>query len=280
MTGATPLEVLAFEADGTPRPRAVKLPADRFDGRVHEAAMHQAVKVILANRRQGTAATKTRGFVSGGNQKPWRQKGTGRARQGSIRAPHWPGGGTVFGPQPRDYTLSMPRKLRSLARSSALNARAMERSLSVVAPLSFEQPKTARMAKLLEKMGLAGRKVLLLTSEQRPNVYLSARNIPDVEVMPYSHASTYDILRAEAVVVEESALGDLEQGGEVAQMDGVVRTEAVKERKGKKGKGSAGKSAGRKAPAKAAAKPAAKKAVAKKVPTRKAPARKPGKKKD
>jgi large subunit ribosomal protein L4 len=107
---STAIEVGAFQADGTPRSHAVKLPAAPFDGRVLEPLMHQAVKVFMANQRQGTAATKTRGLVSGGNQKPWRQKGTGRARQGSIRAPNWPGGGTAFGPQPREYRLGMPRK--------------------------------------------------------------------------------------------------------------------------------------------------------------------------
>ena len=116
MSGA--LEVLAYAADGTRRPRAVRLPSDPFDGRVHEGALHRAVTVYLANQRQGTAMTKTRGFVTGGNQKPWRQKGTGRARQGSIRSPLWPGGGTIFGPLPRDYRLGIPRKLRRLARRS------------------------------------------------------------------------------------------------------------------------------------------------------------------
>ncbi|HWO87968.1 MAG TPA: 50S ribosomal protein L4 [Gemmatimonadales bacterium] len=278
MTGATQLEVLAFEADGTPRPRAVKLPADQFDGRVHEAVMHQAVKTFLANQRQGTAATKTRGFVSGGNQKPWRQKGTGRARQGSIRAPNWPGGGTVFGPQPRDYSLALPRRVRALARASALNARALERSLRVVAPLSFEQPKTSRMAQLLARMGLAGHKVLLLTGEQKRNVYLSARNIPGVEVKRYADASTYDILKADAVVVEETALGKLEQGGE-AVFEGPVKKRV---RRGQKAAEGTEKAVVKKAAAKkpVAKKPAAKKPAAKKATTRKAPVKKPGRKKD
>ena len=98
------LEVVAYTAAGEPRARAVKLPSEPFDGRVHEVAMHDVVKAFLANQRQGTAKTKTRGYVSGGNQKPWKQKGTGRARQGSIRAPNWPGGGTVFGPVPRELS--------------------------------------------------------------------------------------------------------------------------------------------------------------------------------
>ena len=111
---------------------AFELPADLFDGTVHEPVLHQAVKTYLNNQRQGTAKTKTRSYVSGGNQKPWKQKGTGRARQGSTRAPHWRGGGIVFGPIPRDYRSDIPKKVRQLARHSALNARAREGSLLVV----------------------------------------------------------------------------------------------------------------------------------------------------
>ena len=106
----------------------VQLPEELFDGRVHEAALHQTVKAYLANQRQGTAATKTRGMVSGGNRKAWRQKGTGRARQGSMRAPHWRGGGVVFGPSPRSYRQDVPRKVKSLARRSAFNQRSTGRS--------------------------------------------------------------------------------------------------------------------------------------------------------
>ena len=185
----------------------MKLPSDPFDGQVHDSVMHQAVKVFLANQRQGTTLTKTRGFVSGGNQKPWRQKGTGRARQGSIRSPLWPGGGTTFGPTRREYRLGMPKKQRQLARRSALNARAREQALTVVAPLVFDAPKTRRMAELIGRMGLDGHKVLVLTSETNRNVLLSARNIPDVAVMRYADASTYDILHADAIVIEEAAFG-------------------------------------------------------------------------
>jgi large subunit ribosomal protein L4 len=213
---AAALEVVAYGADGTRRPRAVRLPADPFDGRVHEAALHRAVTVYLANQRQGTAQTKTRGLVTGGNQKPWRQKGTGRARQGSIRSPLWPGGGTMFGPHPRDYRLGIPRKLRRLARSSALNARAREQAIRVIEPLQFEEPKTKRVVELLGKLGLAEQRVLMLTQAVNPNLILSARNLQNVEVMRYSDASTYDILRAEALLIEEPALGALEQGGEAA----------------------------------------------------------------
>jgi large subunit ribosomal protein L4 len=212
-----PLEVLAYAADGTRRPKAVRLPTDPFDGTVHEAALHRAVTVYLANQRQGTAQTKTRSYVTGGNQKPWRQKGTGRARQGSIRSPLWPGGGTIFGPQPRDYRLSINRKVKRLARQSALNARAREQAIRVIEPLAFEAPKTKRVAELLGRMGITGRRVLMLTEAVNANLILSARNLANVRVMRYRDASPYDILRAETLLIEEPALGSaLEQGGDAA----------------------------------------------------------------
>ncbi|MGE3616832.1 MAG: 50S ribosomal protein L4, partial [Gemmatimonadales bacterium] len=182
------------------------LPADYFDGTVNEPVMHQAVKVFLANQRQGTHATKTRRWVTGGNQKPWRQKGTGRARQGTTRAPHWPGGGTVFGPHPRDYSQDMPKKQRAVARRSALNARAREGSIWAVDGFGFPAPKTSQLAGLLTAMGLEGRKVLILSNGVNRNLYLSGRNMPAVQVMPYSDAATYHVLWADAVVVERTAL--------------------------------------------------------------------------
>jgi large subunit ribosomal protein L4 len=199
------LEALHFTAAGQ-RKGSHQLPAE-YDGVVNQAVLHQAVRTFRNNQRHGTAATKTRGFVSGGNQKPWRQKGTGRARQGSTRAPHWPGGGTVFGPMPRSYRTDINRKVRQLARRSALNARAAGGQIFVIEKLEFEKPKTSQMAGLLEKLDLAVRKVLVLTHGHRPEVYLSGRNIPDVEVLPYRDAAAYDVLWADAVVVEEAAVG-------------------------------------------------------------------------
>jgi large subunit ribosomal protein L4 len=200
------IEAQYYTPAGGKRDSAFALPADFFDGTVNEPVLHQAVKVYLNNQRQGTAKTKTRSFVSGGNQKPWKQKGTGRARQGSTRAPHWRGGGIVFGPIPRDYRTDIPRKVKQLARKSALNARAREGALHVVERFAFRRPKTAQLAGLLASLGLDGRKVLLLTAAANEALYLSGRNIPAVDVMPYPEASAYDILWAEAVVVEEGAL--------------------------------------------------------------------------
>jgi large subunit ribosomal protein L4 len=199
------IEAQYYTSAGAKRDSAFSLPEDYFDGTVNEPVLHQAVKVFLNNQRQGTAKTKTRSFVSGGNQKPWKQKGTGRARQGSTRAPHWRGGGVVFGPIPRDYRTDIPRKVKQLARKSALNARAREGALHVVERFAFRGPKTARLAGLLASLGLDGRKVLVLTTVANEAVYLSGRNLPTVEVMPYAEASAYDILWSEAVVIEEGA---------------------------------------------------------------------------
>jgi large subunit ribosomal protein L4 len=199
------IEAKAYTAKGTSRD-SVALPGELFDGTVHMPSMHQAVKAFLANQRQGTAATKIRKFVTGGNQKPWKQKGTGRARQGSIRAPHWVGGGTVFGPTPRSYAQYVPRQVRALARKSALNARARENAILVIDSFEFDSPKTKNMTALLDRLGMENKKVLVLTNGVKPNVFLSGRNLPNVHVMPYSDVSTYHILWSDVVVIEEGAL--------------------------------------------------------------------------
>ena len=206
MPESTKFSATSYTAAGKSQ-QQVTLPADLFDGTVNMPVMHQAVKAYLANRRQGNAATKTRGFVVGGNQKPWKQKGTGRARAGSRRAPTFVGGGTVFGPSPRSYAEYVPRQVRALARKSALNARARENAIIVIEPLDFDAPKTNRMRDLLASLGVDGSKVLLLTDGAKPNVYLSGRNIPWAHVLPYSDVSTYHILWSDVVVIESSALG-------------------------------------------------------------------------
>jgi large subunit ribosomal protein L4 len=196
----------AFSAQGTPRDR-VALPTETFDGTVNVPVMHQAVKAYLANQRQGNAATKTRGKVVGGNQKPWRQKGTGRARQGSTRAPQWVGGGTVFGPHPRKYTETVTRQVRALARKSAFNARAREDALIVIDAFQYDVPKTSKLQQLLARLDVANRKVLILTDGVKHNVFLSGRNLPNVHVLPYGDVSTYHIIWSDVVLVESAALG-------------------------------------------------------------------------
>jgi large subunit ribosomal protein L4 len=229
------IEAPHYSSAGAKRDANFALPADYFDGTVNEPVLHQAVKVYLNNQRQGTHMTKSRSFVSGGNQKPWKQKGTGRARQGSIRSPQWRGGGVVFGPTPRDYRTDIPRKVRQLARKSALNARAREGALHVVERLAFRTPKTAQLAGLLGSLGLEGRKALVLTAGHNPNAYLSGRNLPSVEVMAYPEASAYDILWSEAVVVEEGALTGVmpEPLAEETEAERAERTEKAKTKRPK-----------------------------------------------
>jgi large subunit ribosomal protein L4 len=205
-----------FTAAGEPGD-AVQLPEELFDGVVHEAALHQTIKAYLANQRQGNASTKTRAEVKGGGKKIWRQKGTGRARQGSIRAPHWRGGGIVFGPSPRSYRQDVPKKMRSLARRSAFNQRALNGEITVLESWNLEAPKTKQVLSLLGKMGVAdSKRVLLLTDGSKETVYRSARNLPNVEVLPFSQASAYDVLKARQVVIEQGALSSVNAGEEVA----------------------------------------------------------------
>src|SRR6185312_2478486 len=196
----------AYSSQGTARD-TVALPGDLFDGTVNMPVMHQAVKAFLANQRQGNAKTKVRKHVTGGNQKPWKQKGTGRARAGSTRAPHWVGGGTVFGPIPRSYAQYVPRQVRALARKSALNARARENAIFVIDAFNYDAPKTSRLQALVAKLGVAEKKVLILTDGVKTNVFLSGRNLPTVHVMPYSDVSTYHILWSDVVLIESSAIG-------------------------------------------------------------------------
>ena len=168
------LRAPAYTAGGTERER-VELPADLFDGVINMPVMHQAVKAYLSNQRLGLAYTKTRGLVTGGNQKPWKQKGTGRARQGSRRAPQWVGGGTVFGPTGRKYVQTVPRQIRALARKSALNARAREDALIVIDNFNYDKPSTKQMVSLLDALGVTNRKVLILTDGAKQNVFRGGR---------------------------------------------------------------------------------------------------------
>ncbi len=201
------LSVPVYTALGTARSEKVELPESTFDGVINMPVMHQAVKAFMANQRQGNASTKIRKYVVGGNQKPWKQKGTGRARQGSIRAPHFVGGGTVFGPTPRPYDEYVPRQVRALAKRSAFNARARENAIFVIDAFNYDAPKTAVLLGLVNSLEATHKKVLILTDGVKPNVFLSGRNLPNVHVMPYTDCSTYHILWSDVVAVEASALG-------------------------------------------------------------------------
>lgn len=200
------MKAKAYTRTGKARSAEIELPESVFDGTVNEAALHQVITAHRAGRRQGTHATRTRGTIRGGGRKPWRQKGTGRARAGSTRSPLWRGGAVVFGPQPRDHSLGVPKRLRRLAIRSALNARAIEGALLVVEAFSLERPQTKSLVDLFEALELGPGNVLILTDGLKRDVFLSARNLPGVEVRPWGEASAYDILWADTLVVEESAL--------------------------------------------------------------------------
>jgi large subunit ribosomal protein L4 len=193
-----------YKADGK-KGRARELPGSLFDGVVNETVLHQVVKAHQANQRQGTAAAKNRAAVRGGSRKPWRQKGTGRARQGTIRAPQWVGGGRAFPPQPHSWRQKVSRKARMLARRSMLNARAGDDRVILVDALEFERPRTKRLVELLGAMELEGR-VLILTDGLRENLVLSARNLQHVKVRPFGEESAYDLLLARFVIIERPAV--------------------------------------------------------------------------
>lgn len=192
---------------------SLNLPEELFDGVVHDAALHQTIKAYLANQRQGNASTKTRAEVAGGGRKAWRQKGTGRARQGSIRAPHWRGGGVVFGPSPRSYNQRVPKKVKALARRSAFNTRALAEQVSVIERFDLDAPKTRRFVELLSRIGIGDRKVLILTDEVNSVVSKSTHNLQNVRVMRLRDASPYEVLRANELLIEESALSSVSTAG-------------------------------------------------------------------
>ena len=204
-----------YKADGK-KGRARALPDKFFDGVVNESVVHQAVRAYLANQRQGTSAAKTRSDVAGGGRKPWRQKGTGRARAGTIRSPIWAGGGIAFPPIPHSWRQRLPKKVKTLARHSALNDRA-ENDRVIIADLpEMESPKTRDLVAFLSAIDVPA-KVLLLTDGVNKNLYLSSRNLRVVSVVPFGDESVYDVLWAHTVVIERSALeidSNLKQPGE------------------------------------------------------------------
>lgn len=176
----------------------------------NEAVLYDFVKMQMANKRVGTSSVKTRAEVSGGGRKPFRQKGTGRARAGSIRSPLWRGGGIVFGPQPRDYSYRLPRKVRRLALKSALSSKVKNDSIIVVDALTFEAPKTKLMIETLQKLK-AGKKALVVTADGDQNVVKSARNIPGVKPIRADFVNVYDLLHYDTLLLTKDAVARLEE---------------------------------------------------------------------
>lgn len=188
----------------------VDLSESIFAAPVNKVLMHQALVRQLANARLGTHKTKGRSEVRGGGRKPWRQKGTGRARQGSIRAPNWVGGGTVFGPRPRKYTKSMPRKMRRSALKSALSAKASAGQIMVIDKLSMDAPKTKQMLTTLRTLGLSEQMVLMILSEKNVALERSANNLPNVKILSAAYLNVRDLLGYDSLLVSSAAVDFIE----------------------------------------------------------------------
>ncbi len=188
----------------------IELNDDIFGIEINEFAVHEVIKNYLANQRQGTQSAKTRGEVRGGGRKPFRQKGTGRGRQGSSTSPNHVGGGVVFAPKPRDYSYSVPKKVKKLALKSALTSKVKENEIIVLDSLSFEAPKTKEMIKVLENVK-AAKKALIVTSEKDENVVRSASNIPGVRTTIVSAMNTYEIINATSFIVTKDAVEKIQE---------------------------------------------------------------------
>ena len=187
----------------------IQLNDDVFAVEVNQYAIHQVVVALLANKRQGTQSAKTRAEVRGGGIKPWRQKGTGRARQGSIRAPQWIKGGIVFAPKPRDYRTSVPKSMRKVAMKSALTSKVQENQMIILDTLNFEAPKTKNIIEMLK--ALEANKALIITAESNEVVYKSARNIQGISIIPANNINVYDLLKYEKLIITKEAVSKIEE---------------------------------------------------------------------
>lgn len=188
----------------------VELNDSVFGVEVHGSVLHEVVKNQLANRRQGTQSVKTRSEVRGGGRKPWKQKGTGRARQGSIRSPQWVGGGVVFAPKPRDYSYTVPKKVKKLAMRSALSSKVESNEIIVLDELIMSNPKTKDMMNILKNLN-SKKKVLIITDKPEVNVIKSAQNLPKVKTTVVNSLNVYDILNCDSFIITKEAVRKVEE---------------------------------------------------------------------
>lgn len=200
------MKIDILKIDGSKSGKKAELNPEIFGVEPNNHALYLYVKTYLANQRQGTSKAKERNEVRGGGRKPWRQKGRGTARAGSSRSPIWIGGGTIFGPKPKDYKSDLPKKVKKLARNSALSYKAKEKEIVVVEDFNFEQPKTKEMTQIIKSLQLEDKKTLLLTGKNDITLYKSGRNIPKFKVLDVSSASVYDIVNSKTLLVQQSAL--------------------------------------------------------------------------
>jgi large subunit ribosomal protein L4 len=185
---------------------SIELDDTVFNADIRDTLVQRVVVWQLAKRRSGTASTKTRGEISGGGKKPWRQKGTGRARAGTNRSPIWVGGGTIFGPKPRSYAFSLPKKMRKAALRSVLTAKLKDDQLTVIDKIELEAPKTKIFVDIMKTMGLEAKKILFVTAEKDETLLRSSRNLYQVLVLPIEGLNVYDLLRFDRLVVLEDAV--------------------------------------------------------------------------
>ncbi len=202
------MELQVFKQDGS-KATKMKLDESVFGMVPNEDVVFRAVQSELTNSRQGTHSTKSRGMVRGGGRKPWKQKGRGVARAGSTRSPLWPGGGTVFGPQPHGYSYNLPKKMKILARRSILSYKASHDGLMIVDEINVDHPKTKEFMKILNGLKIADKKVTVLLGESKSDVFLAGRNIPNVAIIEAKDASTYDLIDCNVILAEKSGVDAL-----------------------------------------------------------------------
>ena len=195
-----------YKIDGTLSGEQIELFDGVFGIEPNDHVIYLSVKAYLANQRQGTHKTKERAEVSGGGKKPWKQKGRGGARAGTTRSPLWVGGGTIFGPRPRDYRKDLPKKVKALARRSALSYKVKDEQLLVVDDFAFENPKTQSFLSIMKALKINGKKTLLLTNGKQENIWKSGRNICNIKVLEAQKASPYQILNNQVLLVQKSAV--------------------------------------------------------------------------
>lgn len=204
------MKVDVYKIDGTKSTGKVELSDDIFGIEPNDHVIYLAVKAYLANQRQGTHKAKERAEVRGGGRKPWKQKGRGGARAGTTRSPLWVGGGTIFGPRPRNYRQKLNKKVSQLARKSAFSQKAKAEQIMVVEDFDFDSPKTKELVNILSSLNANGKKTLLLTAGTREKVYLSGRNIPKINIIQAANASTYDLVNNQLLLVQKSAVEEIQ----------------------------------------------------------------------
>lgn len=203
------MKLEVYKTDGNKAGDQIELADDIFGIDPNDHAIYLSVKAYLANQRQGTSKAKERSEVRGGGRKPFKQKGRGGARAGTIRSPLWVGGGTIFGPRPRSYRQDLPKKVNRLARKSALSYKIKDEQLMIVEDFNIEKPKTKELINILDALKVAGKKVLILTKGNLVGVYISGRNIPKIKILEADKASTYDILNNQVMIIQKSAVEDI-----------------------------------------------------------------------